>query len=345
MMGGFATLDLLCPGLLGPLPLLPQPLPQAPALTRLLTRAVWQSRPEVNPEMALLGALGVAQEGDQDQPFGALCLLADASEYAAEGVWMCASPVHLRADRDQLLVFAGRGVEPDRDEAETLVESFNRHFRSDGLTLLAPTPGRWYLRVDRRPALRTQPLSCVLGRSMAAYLPSGLDASDWMRFQNEAQMLFHASPVNRERERQGRPVVSGIWVWGGGELPAPPPEVPALIVGSHPLTVGLARWLGARHQTLKQWQPGESTQSRRTLVYWDPPWAALTARDLVEWSRALATLDAILNVAELRLREGSLSSIGIDAIPGGYYRLRRAHLRRFWRRGGLDRCLLLDRCS
>jgi hypothetical protein len=118
-----------------------------------------------------------------------------------------------------------------------------------------------------------------------------------------------------------------------------PKRRPDRIVGEHPLTYGLARWLGVDHQRASQWRPEESGRSELTLVYWDEAWTALVQHDLNRWRKALVQLDGWLRIAERLLRSGDIGSVALDAVLGGQYPLDRGGLRRFWRRGGLESLL------
>ncbi|MBK5965296.1 phosphoglycerate mutase [Thiocystis minor] len=340
-MSSAPTLDLICPGLLGPVPTLPPPFPKTPTLDQLLSRADKRAASLTDPPAVLLAEFGVFGEPDRDLPTAPLCLLGEDPTVDPDAWWMHADPVHLRADRDRLLLFAGAAIAPDRDEADALVALFNAHFGDAGLWLLAPTPGRWYLRVDRPPDLRTQPLQRVLGGPIGHALPSGPDASRWNALLNEAQMLFFGSAVNRARERQGRPAISGLWVWGGGDRPTLAGDLPAVLVGDHPLTLGLARHAGRRHLTLAQWRDDSPSSAGPTVVYWDALQSALQEQDVLAWANSLRELESCLQGTAKQLRDGGVSRIVIDPCQGMRWRISRSQLRRFWRRQGLRSLLEL----
>ena len=178
-----------------------------------------QSVTVLEPLAAVLAAVGVSTAAGVDVPTGALTLRGEDGVWNADGYWFHADPVHLRADRDQLLLFAGDAIAPDHAEATALTALFNAHFAADGLHLLAATPQRWYLRADHAPALCTTPLAQVQGRALHPDMMTGAAARRWHSLLNETQMLFFNSEVNQLRERQRRPLISGIWTWGGGTLP------------------------------------------------------------------------------------------------------------------------------
>lgn len=151
-MSAGATLDLLIPGLFGPVPIPPADVPPTPALDRLLARAE-RVPAESGLEAALLGRFGVAPGGDL--PSAPFSRLADDPGADPTGWWLHADPVHLRPDRDQLRLFDARHLAVTREEANALVALFNAHFAADGLRLEAPLPGRWYLQAEHPPEIRT----------------------------------------------------------------------------------------------------------------------------------------------------------------------------------------------
>ncbi|NEV62362.1 phosphoglycerate mutase [Thiorhodococcus minor] len=336
-----SSVRLICPGLLGPLPLIPEPMPRTPVLDLWLARGEVSEGRALGPHHAVLTAFGLELASDQDPPTAPICLLGDDPGADLDGFWMHADPVHLRPDRDQLLVFGADRLEPSQEEALTLVQAFNAHFRNEGLVLAAPLPGRWYLRVPQDPRVRTASLNEVIGRPMSEYLPEGPGASEWMRLMNEAQMLFYAHPVNARREARGRPMLNGIWTWGGGRLPAPPVDPPSVLIGDDPLMPGLSK-LGGRRQPLASgdlhaWSPRDGG----LLLFEDRLWRALVDRDLAAWRDALQSFQARCAALQTQLRGVSGWRISLDPCDGRCWGMTSSRLRRFWRRGGLSDFLSL----
>ncbi|SDW46114.1 phosphoglycerate mutase [Thiocapsa roseopersicina] len=327
-------LTLICPGLLGPIPAAPETLPKASAIDRLLARADPIPTGGHDAATALLSHFGVSTDPEHDTPTASISLLGEAADVRCDGYWMHADPVHLRPDRDRLLLFAGASVAPDRAEADALVALFNSHFAVDGLRLTAPHPSRWYLRSDRDLVLRTEPLERVMDGPVPLDVPSGADARRWRGLMNEVQMLFYGSEVNRLREQARRPAINGIWTWGGGRLPERSGEPPDAVVGDDPLSAGLACWCSVAHRALEGWSPQDSLPGRRHLVLWNRLGAALLERDLAAWSTALVALDATIAVLEAQLKGGGLDELLLDPCAGSAYRLTRSTARRFWRRAG-----------
>jgi hypothetical protein len=186
-----------------------------PALRRFLSRSrtsvVLDSR-----EAALLEQFGVPRQ--RDWPIAPFSRLGDG-EPPDDAYWIAADPVHLRADRDALLLVDASRFQLDREDARTLVEALNRHFGPEELHFSAPTATHWYARVAQATDIETVPLRRAVGYNVDTLLPRGKDALAWHRTFNEAQMLLYNHPLNQAREARGELPVNSVWFWGGGTLP------------------------------------------------------------------------------------------------------------------------------
>lgn len=328
-------IDLVVPGLFGPVPVPPQDLPPLPALDRLLGRADRHQVDAADPLASLFARFGIPSEAGQDAPSAAFTRLVEDASGDFTGYWLHADPVHLRPDRDQLLLFDARHLGLTREEADTLIAELNAHFDSDGLHLAAPVPDRWYLRLDTPPSIRTTPLHAAAGRGIGPLLPRGEDAIRWASLLNEVQMLLHDSPVNQARERAGRVTVSGIWPWGGGRLPEASPIADyESVYAEHSLAQGLARVAGisARPlpEDLSELISDGLTGSR--LIFWDGLWPAVLDEDADAWLAGLEQMERAATTLLAAVVSGRVAGLDIDPCDGTLFRVTRRALRRFWRR-------------
>ena len=209
----------------------------APSLRRLLSRARATRLAQRDIDSALLQSFGV--ERQRDWPVAPFTWLADGGD-PAHCFWLRSDPVHLRADRDALVLIDARHFDLAHDTAGRLVATLNAHFESDGLTFHAPAPERWYVGLRGTPDMTTYPLSDVAGHSVFPLLPSGVDAPVWHRRFNEIQMLLHEHPVNLVREDAGGLAINSVWFWGGGILPSAVHSERAGVWSDAPLAKGLA---------------------------------------------------------------------------------------------------------
>ncbi len=204
------------------------PLPDAPGLARLLQAA---AHPDVERDGAIaLLAQHFGVQKQQDWPLAALRILATGGD-AEDRYWLRATPVTLEAGRDDVRV-VGPVTDLDTGETATLLAVLQQHFAADGLTFTAAAPADWCVALRSPPALATRCLRVAIGDRLRPHLPVGTDASLWLRWGQEIEMLLHEQPVNAAREAQGRATVSGIWLQHGGRRPARVPVAELTVWGA-----------------------------------------------------------------------------------------------------------------
>lgn len=321
-----SELTIVAPGLLGPVPLLPEQAPATPALDLLLRRGRYQPESDV-------GAASTSLTQTLLERFGAsasapYARAADDPSWDHHGVVMHADPVHLRPDRDRLRLFDARHLGISRDEAEALVQEVNAHLADDGLRLVAPVASRWYLELVERPCLETHPLESLIGRHIDGFLPTGADAGRWAALMSELQMLLFQSPVNREREARGRPAVNALWPAGGGEWqPLVAPSGLTQICADHPLARGLAMASGLDLTERDGYRPAPG------VLRVDAEMAdGMLDADPDSWCSAVVGVEAHVAQALQALRAGTLEAVMLNLCDGRQWQLTRSRLRRFWQR-------------
>jgi len=299
----------------------------APALELLLARGRRERLPPATLEDWLAAAFGLAGP----LPAGALTAHA-LGEQAAEGRWLRADPVHLRADRDVVLLLPGACFEIAREEADALCAELNRLYAGE-LSLHAFTAEAWCLRADSAIAADARPALDVAGREGGARLPD----KRLRALLAEMQMALYQHAVNTAREARGAPVVNGVWLWGAGALPAAATVPWHSLSAADPAALGLAKLAGVRHRA-----PGEGAsewlerapEDGRHLVLLDLLRAAAALGDGEALARGLATLEARWFASLLSaLRAGRVGMITVH-VPDAGLRAEtvRGDLRRFWRR-------------
>jgi len=248
-----------------------------------------------------------------------------------ERYWYCATPCHLRADRDRVLLQSGPDTVPDADEARALAEAFNALYRNDGLELVA-VDGRWVLAAAQPLSIDPPDATAVNGRYLDDFLPAGADGAPWRAFLNETQMLLHGHPVNERRESDGRTAINGVWFWGGGARPAPFRLSARRLLADEPL------WHGAVTLAGGESGPGVERLSRvptgeDALVQWDDAERALLEGDGGGWLSALADFERDwAREAESAIGNGTWQTVSFYFPPVAGVSISRGALRRFWRR-------------
>lgn len=325
-------LHLVIPGLLGPLDRLAEPgiEPRTPILEALLSKADRRGVAGDDHVSTLFGLFGYRVPREADWPSAAFCRLAELGA-ADTGYWLHADPVLLQPDMDRLLLFDGRSLAIAPEEAEALGELLLEHFSDQGWRLEQAAPDRWYLRLPEAPALATHPLHRVAGRSLFPFLPEGADRSRWRGLLNEIQMLLHHADVNQVRRGSGRPQINGVWLWGGGRLPAAADRGWRRVYADHPLAAGLARHAGVELQAVPACLDPAGIYGK-CLMYRDDLLQPILDADAVVWRRNLERLEPLLETLGEALRRSRMEALLLYPCNGHSYRITRSGLRRFWRR-------------
>ena len=303
-----------------------------PALEKMLARGA-------STGSGRTGGVGASLENHLCELFGLPCQpdapiapISAAFDGLGEGCWLRADPVHLRLQRDQLVLLPEVGV--NAGEAAQLCAALNEHFAGQGMEFFAPHPQRWYMRLDRLPGIETVPLSQAAGRNVRGLLPKGKEATRWHRVFNEIQMLLFAHPVNEAREVRGELPVNSLWLWGGG-VNAPLQKTCTSVSSDEALAGMFAAAAGIPFSSWpEQWRDEENGGTQ--LLVWTGLRSALRCGDLDAWRAALQEFETgYAQPLWQALRAGKIPQLQVDILGGEHARhllLTRADAWAFWRR-------------
>lgn len=311
------------------------------ALRKLFARSRHQRLAPVAAEAWLCQAFDV--EKQQDWPVAPLTLMLDGVDPGTH-YWLRADPVHLRLQRNQMLLADCSVLGLSKQDADGIVTFLNQHFAQDGLRFIAPHAGRWYLSLERAPQLATRALSEVIGADINVNLPTGGDALHWHKIANEIQMLLHNHPFNDAREARGEMTVNSVWLWGGGRRPAVPGRhfsevwsdeaLPCALAANAdlpaaPLPADAGHWLRA----IDSARPVDSHH----LIVLGQLAAAAQYGDLARWREEITVLDrdwfAPLLAALRRRRISRLTLAAPGYRSSERFEVTPADLLKFWRSG------------
>jgi hypothetical protein len=317
-------LELVVPGLLGGGAELP-----LPALELLLARGRRTEGDALALEDWLKEKFELAE--DQGLPAGALTALALGID-PGERFWLRADPVHLRADRDRLLLFPSPAFALEMEEAEQLAGALERHF-ADRFELKVLRPDLWVIATAQDARVGAKAPLELVGQNVDPNLPE----KRWHALLNEIQMALYQHPVNTEREASGVPVINSVWLWGGGRLPGAAASEWLSVSGGDPVALGLAKLSGARPGApcagAQEWLARAPADGRH-LVVLDAPRAPRALGDAEGLARALQTLEERWFAPLLAaLKADRVGMVTLHAPEAGLsFETIRGDLRRFWRR-------------
>ena len=283
-----------------------------PALERMLARGTElakQADAGSSLEEVLCGLFDVpCQRG------APVAVISAAFDGLGEGCWLRADPVHLRLQRDQVVLLPN--VQISAEESVQLCASLNAHFVGQGMEFIAPHPQRWYLRLNQAPDILTVPLSQAAGRNIHGNLPTGVEARRWHQVFNEIQMLLFAHPLNEAREERGELPVNSLWLWGGGDGRVQVQRACDSASSDEVLTQMLVASAGV---PFADWSPGwcNGEAEGEQLLVWTGLRQALQRGDLASWREALQAFETgYAQPLWQALRSGKLSRLHLDVVGG-----------------------------
>lgn len=243
-----------------------------------------------------------------------------------------AAPVHLRPDRDRLLLFAGDALRLSDDESSSICTDFNRLFGADGLALES-RDGEWLLTAEQPPGPELPALRAVAGQYLDTVIPDDAASRPWRQLLNEVQMFLFDHPVNGAREARGDLSVNGLWFWGGGAIDAAAADAGVdWIVTDDPFARAVGTALGLPVSPCDAVTRADLAAAGNVVIVWTDAERALLGGDVEGWLAALQRFEAgwapclrdlaLSDGRRVALRTGGSGEFGLD--PGAR--------RRFWRR-------------
>lgn len=333
-------LEILVPGLFGPPPGITNwhyASLSVQGLETLLARSDRLSGPRFSDlESLLFHLFEIDVDANKDLPVAAVTRVLDLG-VIDKSWWLRADPVHLRPDRDRLILADGAMLHVTQEEADQLVGEMMDVYADDGWVLKAAHPHRWYLKPPKVPDIKTSPLPAVVGRNVHAHLPQGKDSKAWHTILNEIQILLHTASVNGERERRGKLAINSLWFWGGGRLPELKHAHWSKIWSAEPISLALARLSETPHAdpptNAEEWFKLAGELPGRHLLLLDQGRGMVQYGDSESWQRFVQSLETNWMAPLLSgLKENALESVKVFTESGTAFSLTPRGARRWWRR-------------
>jgi len=290
---------------------------RAPSLERLLARADRRSR--VAAWRAEAFRTIASDSAEHPPPIGVAQWR--ASGHTEHRGWVAlATPVHLIAGMSNVHLPDDGILEIDPSEADTLVADFNRTFGGGGGRLVRGLKSTLLCVFDAPLAAETTPPEEALGGDVWAHQPRGEGSRELRRLATEIEMWLFDHEVNAARRARGVPVISALWLWGGGAGDTPLPDVTGWTAGDDDLFSAYDH--RSQYPAAGDLTAGGAGPSRSGVVVLSTwPGTSAWAENEQRW----------LNPALDDLKAGRLSRIEISAAAISF-RVSARGLRRFWRR-------------
>ena len=309
-------------------------LPPSPALEMLLARGRRTNGRNGSLETWLCRAFGIDESAPGSAiPAGALSAHAHGLNPGTD-LWLRADPVHLRADRDRVLLMPNQAFSITTAEAEGLTAALTP-LLAGKFALHAVRPDQWCLRIEGQgqgEASAKAPID-LAGASVDPHLPP----KHWHPLLTELQMALYEHPANTAREQRGEPVINSVWLWGAGKLPAAASGPWQSVSADDPVALGLGRLAEMRHRATgaraEDWLE-RAPEDGRHLVVLDSLRGVHALGDFDALAKRLQDLESNWFASLLAaLKSGRIGMLTIH-VPesGASFETARGDLRRFWRR-------------
>jgi hypothetical protein len=309
--------------------------PPAPALEMLLARGRRTDGKDGNLETWLGRAFGLEEPGSGSFSIPAGALTAHAYGLnPGEHPWLRADPIHLRADRDHVLLMPSQAFAISAAEAQGLAAAL-APLLAGSFALHAVRPDQWCLRVEGQGqgGASAKPPVDLAGANIDPHLPP----KHWHPLLTELQMALYEHPANTAREQRGEPVINSVWLWGAGTLPVAASGPWQSVSADDPVALGLGRLAGMRHRApgtgATDWLE-RAPEDGRHLVVLDSLRGVHALGDLDAFAKRLRDLESNWFAPLLAaLKSGRIGMLTIH-VPeaAASFETARGDLRRFWRR-------------
>ncbi len=246
---------------------------------------------------------------------------------------LCADPVHLEVGLNDMTLT--RQIDDlQADEVNECIDALNRHFQQDGLEFLPASRCQWYLLSDTELVSQSTPLTEVLNKNIAHFLPASNHAN-WKMIQNEVQMILHALPLNQKREMAGLPTLNSLWFYGGGQPQENTRKIDRVYADSRGFENRgelFSEIASCDYYPLPENSLGIlDGEASRQLIILDQLEAPALCDNLEEYQRQLGILDDYLEALMQHWRNGKIE-LEIDACNGKLLKPLKPSSWQFWKR-------------
>ncbi len=292
----------------------------APALAIALGRADRLPAGAVGTRAQLQRHFDLSEGG---WPVAAITRQCDAGD-GTTATWLRADPAWVRAEMTGARLFgSGDRLGMSQQDVAELLPALQPLFADAGLTLDAPDPARWYVRlpsdarlpafVDADEALGTD----VFDHQAQVVADDAETGRRWRSLLNDVQVTLHNHPRNAQRVATGLPPINSLWFWGAGSYPAHVSVTHPAVHTDDALLRALATAAAVDVQVLpERWQPSMA----QSLV------DLRQARDMEMLAREwiLPAMDSVAS--------GTNDTLVMDFMDGSQFMLSRGQRWRFWRK-------------
>ena len=329
------SIDLIIPGLCGPLPDISM-MHDSKLLSHAVSLLAKSSKQKTNvttyPEQ-LCAIMGLNVD---HVPLAELSLSAygiDKQDYH----WMHADPVHMMADVDHLVLYDSNSLKLQAGEAEILLEELNRHFKQDGIEFVPGDENHWFVKSKRDFNITTHRLNDAVMQNVNQLMPVGEGSVFCKQLLNESQMLLHANSVNSKREENGLLTANSLWLWGEGSSVKQADSAAVKCFGNDVLFKGISHHVGIDAEDVITIESiiSRVKKSEKNIVVFDDLISACSYGDTSTWLTSFESLYESLLKPLIDYALNNNLEIRCYPCDGYQYVINSKTKYRFWKKGNM----------
>ena len=136
---------------------------------------------------------------------------------------LCCDLVTLQATHDDMVMKDYTGGNLSSEDSELLINALNEQV-IDAPVKFCHGKGYHNLVMIKSPPIKEKimPPNELIGEGIRQFMPEGKEVRDLIFVMNQAQIILHNLPYNKDRSREQKDSVNSIWLWGNGNLPTLP---------------------------------------------------------------------------------------------------------------------------
>jgi len=136
---------------------------------------------------------------------------------------LCCSFVQLQSSHNDMVMKDFTSDNITSQDSRLLLDALEEQIGSDSVRFLAGRGHHNLMVVKSAPFEGTlTPPQELIGEGIRQFMPQGDEFKELVFIMNQAQIILHNHPYNRERQKKGQDSVNSVWLWGNGQKRALP---------------------------------------------------------------------------------------------------------------------------
>jgi 2,3-bisphosphoglycerate-independent phosphoglycerate mutase len=136
---------------------------------------------------------------------------------------LCCSFVQLQSSHNDMVMKDFTSDNISSRDSKLLLDALEEQIGSDSIRFLAGRGHHNLLVVKSAPFKGTlTPPQELIGEGIRQFMPQDDEFKELVFIMNQAQIILHNHPYNRERQKKGQDSVNSVWLWGNGQSRALP---------------------------------------------------------------------------------------------------------------------------